>query len=266
MTPQARLRQLAWQFGPPLLTLVLVLSVWQGAISLGKVSAFVLPSPLKVLAALQDNLMPLVQAAWSTGVLALEGFLLSLVTGILLAFLMAQARFLERSLFPYAIFLQTVPIIAIAPLLIYWCGPTPKAIVLVSFIISLFPIVTNATTGLANPPREWLELLRLYHANWWAVLLKVRIPAAIPYIITGAKVSAGLSVVGAIVGEYFTGTAGRSHGLAYLILVNSENLRIPYLFATTIMAAVLGLLIFSSVSLVGNGILRLWHFRHVTPN
>ena len=245
---------------PPVIVFVLFVSVWQAGIFVAKVPEFLIPSPVRVADAFVEHRSELLTATWSTAKAALAGFCLSLVIGCASAFVMAQAKVLERSFYPYAIFLQTVPIIAIAPIIILWLGPGMPSIITVSFIISLFPIITNATTGLTNLPPGWLELMDVYEAGWWPRLMKLRIPAAIPHIVTGAKVSAGLSVVGAIVGEYFTSVSGKSYGIAYLVIINADNARTAYLFATTIMSAILGLLIFGAVTVVGNAILKLGHF------
>ena len=241
---------------PPVGVAIVLVLLWAAFVKVTGVREFILPGPGPVLAAGLEHWRPLLYASASTGMVALAGFVLSLIVGCLSAFVMAQARVLERCFYPYAIFLQTVPIIAIAPIIIIWFGPGLQSIICVSFIISLFPVITNTTTGLTNPPREYLELLRVYRADWWQTLTKVRIPAAIPCIITGAKVSAGLSVVGAIVGEYFTSMMNRDYGIAYLVVMNAENARTAYLFATTLMSALLGLVIFAGVSLIGNWILK----------
>lgn len=246
---------------PPMVVLAAAIAVWDLGVRVSHVQPFVLPGPLAVGQALVEHAGDLLKATRSTAACALAGFALSLVVGCVLAFIMAQARLLERSLYPYAIFLQTVPIIAIAPIIVLWFGYGRAAIIVVSFIISLFPIVTNATAGLTTPRLEWLELLRLYQASWWQVLWKVRLPGSVPHIITGAKISAGLSVVGAIVGEYFTSQSGADYGLAYWVLFYADHGPMANLMATTLMSALLGLVIFLGVSLVGSAILRFGHFQ-----
>ena len=133
--------------------------------------------------------------------------------------------------------------------------------IMISFVLALFPIITTTVNGIKSISQEHLELMQLYQASSWQVLTKVRLPSAVPYIITGARVSAGLSVVGAIVGEYFAGLAGRAQGLAYLIRSNEQNADFPYLFATTIACAFLGLIIFLCVGLIGDEIRKRGHFQ-----
>ena len=249
-----------WRIAAPLVILLLVVVGWYALISWRDIPAYLLPSPGEILEAFKDIRDPLIKATLVTARSSLYGFGLSLVFGCLIAFAMSQSKMVERGLYPYAIFLQTVPIIAIAPIIIIWLGPGLPSIVTVSFIISLFPIITSTATGLTRLPPEWQELFDVYQASWWQRLFKLRLPAAIPNIITGARTSAGLSVVGAIVGEYFTSVSGESYGIAYLVLTYSERLRTAELFATTIMSAILGLVIFGGVSVIGDFIMRRWHF------
>ena len=243
----------------PLMLLIVLMLIWQLATKLLPIDPVILPSPASILQSFRKHHSELLAASWHSGCLALAGFSLSLLVGMIIAFFMAQSKIIERSLYPYAIFLQTVPIIGIAPIIITWFGPGTKAVIVISFIISLFPVITNTTAGLLSPKREWLELLN--KASRWQMLLKIRIPAAIPYIVTGAKISAGLSVVGAIVGEYFTGLDGQQTGLAYLLLVTDFKADYPYLFATVISSAIMGLIIFIAVSLIGGVIVEKGHFQ-----
>jgi len=254
-------RRLVRQAVPPVIVLLLFLAGWDLGVRLSGVPEFLIPSPHAVARSFLANRDALLMASLSTGRAAAAGFLLSLAVGCLLAFLMAQARVLELSLYPYAIFLQTVPIIAIAPIIILWFGSGMRSIVVISFIISLFPIITNATHGLTALPPEWRELMAVYDASWWQRLVKLQLPAAVPSIVTGAKISAGLSVVGAIVGEYFTSMAGETYGIAYLVTYNADHAATAYLFATILTSALLGLLIFGTVTAVGGMILKLGNFR-----
>jgi NitT/TauT family transport system permease protein len=133
--------------------------------------------------------------------------------------------------------------------------------IVIAFVISLFPIVTSTVNGLTSVKKEYLEMLKLYGANRRQILLKVRFPSAVPYMVTGARVSAGLSVVGAIIGEYFAGLSGKARGLAYLIRLNEQNADFAYLFATTVAAAILGLVIFSITGILSKIIIKYGHFR-----
>lgn len=255
------LGRLAREVLPPVLVFWGVVGLWALAVRIWQPAVWILPGPGLVWERLVTQFPRLWAATLHTGQSAVAGFGLSLVVGTGLAFVMAQARVIERSLYPYAIFLQTVPIIAIAPIIVLWFDYGQRAIIVVAFIISLFPIITNTVVGLTTPRLEWLELMRVYRGNWWQILWKVRTPAAVPHMVTGARVSAGLSVVGAIVGEYFTALAGKTEGLAAIIAKADTNMDTAFLMATTLMSAQLGLFIFIIVGVTGDAVLRIGHFQ-----
>ena len=224
-----------------------------------KVSPFILPRPTVVLESFMENFNALAVAGWNSFIISICGFLLSLVVGIFIALIMAQSRLIERSLYPYALFLQCVPIVALAPVFIKWFGSGMPSMIVISFVISLFPIITATVNGLTSVKKEYLEMMKLYGADWKQILFKIRFPSAVPYMITGARVSAGLSVVGAIIGEFFTGKSD-AKGIAYLIRLNDEHMDTPYFFATTLAAAILGLVIFSLTGIISKIIIKTGHF------
>ena len=164
----------------------------------------------------------------------------------------------ERSFSPSAVFRQTVPIVAIAPLIVLWIGHGLAGVVAVSFIISLFPIIANTTAGLTSVEPELLELFALNEASRWQVLLKLRIPHAVPNMLTGARISCGLSVIGAIVGEFFAGYGTEDFGLGYLIILTNAQTKTPFLFATVLFSTGLGLAFFGAVSGLSRLVLRRW--------
>ncbi len=245
--------------GPPLALFILVLSVWEFAVVLGNIPAYLLPKPSAVFEAAVENRSALLTATGRTAAAAVCGFLLSLIAGTLTGCLFSQSKLIRRSLYPYAIFLQTVPMIAVAPLIIIWCGYGFPSVVVVSFIISLFPILANATAGLTVIDPELLELFRLYRATRWQTLTKLRLPHAVPYLVAGAKTSAGLSVIGAIVGEFFAGYGSQQFGLGYLVLHGKDQIKTAALFAAVGASTLLGILVFGCVSIVGSTILRRWY-------
>jgi NitT/TauT family transport system permease protein len=244
---------------PPLAVFLCFAALWQAAVTLFDIKPFLLPSPLMVFQAMVGNATSLLSAAFLTASAALSGFFLSLLVGLVIAFAFSQSRFIQRGCYPYAIFLQTVPIVAIAPLIIIWFGSGFRSVVLVSFIVSLFPIIANGTTGLVSVSRSLVELFDINNATRWQVLWKLRLPNAVPYLVTGAKTSSGLSVIGAIVGEFFAGYGMEKYGLGYLIYLTQGQLKTDYLFAAVIACTVLGLLIFGTSSLAGRLILSRWH-------
>lgn len=248
----------AWNIaGPPLVCFVIVVAVWQAIVWTFDIPRFQLPSPWHVARAAWLRRTDLAQATAMTGIAALAGFCVSLLVGCVVGVLFSQSRAVARGLYPYAIFLQTVPIVAIAPTIIAWCGTGMVSVIVVAFILGLFPIITNTYTGLMSIAPSYLELFELYNANRWQVLCKLRIPSALPHVVTGAKVSAGLSVIGAIVGEFFAG-ATSLYGLGYLIPQAIGSLKMDVGFAAVVCSSLLGLALFGGVSLVGNVLLQRW--------
>ncbi len=244
--------------GPPVMLLVVVVAAWHLAVAGWDIKPFLVPRPARVWHAAHENANALLMAAGLTASAALSGFACSLVLGTLIACVFSQSGVIRRSCYPYAIFLQTVPIIAIAPLIVVWFGAGFRSVVLVSFIISLFPIITNGTTGLLAIDPDLLDLFRLYRASRWQVLWKLRLPHAVPFLVTGARTSSGLSVVGAIVGEFFAGYQSERHGLGYVILQTSAQLNTAKLFAAVITSTLLGLAIFGLSTWVSTTILCRW--------
>jgi NitT/TauT family transport system permease protein len=247
------------QFVPPLLLFWLVLAAWHAAVVYWNIKPILLPGPLLVAQAVRDNFTKLLHAAAFTGLAAGCGFLASLIVGTLIAFVFSQSRWIRSSGYPYAIFLQTVPIIAIAPLIVRWCGRGFQSLVLTAFIISLFPMIANGTAGLLSIDHDLLDYFRLNNASRWKVLWKLRLPSAVPALCTGAKTACGLAVVGAIVGEFFAGYGVEWYGLGYLILFTNAQLRMAELFAAVLMSTLLGVGVFGAVSLTTTAILRRWY-------
>ncbi|MCH2209002.1 MAG: ABC transporter permease [Lentisphaerales bacterium] len=245
----------------PIFFLVAVIMGVEAATKVFAINPILLPPPSVVLKSGIDNFSELFSAGLNSFIIAISGFVLSLIFGTIIALIMAQSRVIENSLYPYALFLQCVPIVALAPIFILWFGYGAPAMIIISFVISLFPIITSTVNGLTSVKKEYLEMMKLYGANRQQILFKVRLPSAVPYMVTGARVSAGLSVVGAIIGEYFAGLSGKARGLAYLIRSNEQNADFPYLFATTVAAALLGGIIFLFTGIVCNFIIKKGHFQ-----
>lgn len=251
-------RRLVLRAGPPVLAFVLVCVVWQLAIVAWEVPAFSVPGPLDVARALGSGAGKLSRAAGITLLAAVSGFLLSLVTGTLVAFAFSQSRIVRSSFYPYAIFLQTVPIVAIAPLIVLWFGYGFRSVVIVAFIISLFPIITNGTAGMLAVDPDLNDLFRLHRASRLQTWLKLRLPSAVPYLLAGARTSSGLAVVGAIVGEFVAGHDGTSYGLGYLIQQGQAWSRTADMFAAIVPSTLLGLTIFGVVNVLSATILNRW--------
>lgn len=199
----------------------------------------------------------LLAALWLTFIVALIGLLIAMVIGIFFATLMSQAKWIENSFYPYAVFLQTVPVLALVPLIRLNFGFGLPARILVCVIISLFPIITNTLFGLKSAEASQHELFTLHHASRWTRLMKLQFPAAVPAMFTGFQISAGLSVIGAIVGGFFFQQGPRDLGAR--ILLYTQRLRPPELIAAVILSALLGMVFFWFFGWAGNRLTRSWY-------
>jgi NitT/TauT family transport system permease protein len=240
---------------PPVVTLAVVLAVWDLSVRLGFVAAFLLPPPAAVAESLADDWPELSRAATNTAAAALGGFAMSAVVGVAVAVLLSSSVWARRALYPYTVFFQTVPIVAIAPLLVIWAGyglPTARWS---AFIVSVFPVIANALAGLTSTDPALRDLFKLYGAGPVALLLKLRLPAALPNVLTGLRVAGGLSVIGAIVGEFI----GGSGSLGDVIVAALPQQRNAKVFAAVLLASLLGLALFGLTSLASRLALRNWH-------
>jgi len=187
-------------------------------------------------------------------------FVAAAVSGLLISMVFTQSKWIERSLFPYAVILQTTPVVAIAPLIIIWLkNNTFAALVVCAWIVAFFPIVSNTTLGLNSVDRNLINLFQLYKASRWQTLLYLRLPSAMPYFLGGLRISGGLALIGAVVAEFVAGTGGAKSGIAYQILISSYNLQIPRMFAALILTTGLGVLIFVGLTALSDLLLRKWH-------
>ena len=185
---------------PPILVLIIFLLVWSIAAHIYDL-AFLLPGPMLVAEAFVKDFDMVIGGLWITFQEALYGYLLAIGIGIISAAIMSQSKILERSFYPYAILLQTLPAVAVAPLIVLWFGFEMKSVVIISLIISLFPIINNTILGLKSTSINLVELFQIHNKSRFVNFFKLRLPAATPHIIAGLRISAGLSVIGAIVGE-----------------------------------------------------------------
>jgi NitT/TauT family transport system permease protein len=231
--------------GPPLATAVVVVLVWHAAV-VATGTPYLLPAPDVVARGAWAHGGDLAAATLRTATAAVVALAGSIVAGLAVAFVFSQSRTIARSLYPYAIFLQTVPIVAIAPLVIIWSGPGFRSVALIAFLVSVFPIITSATAGLTSIEGELHELFRICRATRWQTFWKLRLPHALPDLVTGAQVAGGLAVIGAIMGEVFAGYGAEARGLGYLVTATASQLKTAYLFAAVIACTLLGLVVFGN--------------------
>jgi NitT/TauT family transport system permease protein len=244
---------------PPLVVLAIFLLVWQGLIVIFRIGPYILPGPVDTITGGWEARDDLGTALLVTVEDSLLGLGLSIALGMLIALLIARFKTLERGLLPYAVVLQTIPIIGIAPLIILWIGTGDMAIALIALIIGIFPIISSASLGLISTDHNLLNMATIYNASGWQQLIKLRLPYAVPFILAGVRISSGLAVIGAIVGEFFAGTGGAGGGLGDLIQIAYRNLLTEELFAAILLSSLLGIAIFTVVNGVSYLWLRNWH-------
>ncbi|GIO15893.1 ABC transporter permease [Cohnella xylanilytica] len=244
---------------PPLLVLVTVVGLWELLVSLTGTPKYLLPRPSDIWQAALAKRGALLESVGTTIVESLFGFAISLALGISLAMLLACSKWVERSVYPYAIVLQTVPIVAVAPIIVIWFGAGMNAIVAISFLLSFFPIFSNTLIGLNSTDKNLENLFFLYNASKLQTLFQLRLPAALPYILGGLKISCSMSIMGAIVGEYIAGIGGGKGGLGYSITVAASRLETSYLFACGLSSSLLGIGFFLAINAASNRLLRSWH-------
>jgi NitT/TauT family transport system permease protein len=252
-------RRAAELVGPPIAALVLFLGAWEGAVRALGLPPFLLPAPSAIGAAVLANAELLGRGLLTTGATAVAGFLLSAILGNAIAYGLGSFRVLERALYPYTLFLQTVPIVTIAPLLVLWFGAGATAVAVAAFIVSVFPVITGTLSGIRAVDPNLRDLFRLYGAGRLAVLTKLEIPAALPQSVTGLRVASGLAVIGTIVGEFVAGFADEAPGLGIVVLTAYRQLKTDLLFGAVLGSSVLGLGLFAAVQALGHALLRRWH-------
>jgi NitT/TauT family transport system permease protein len=244
----------------------MLLVVWQLVIWIFGVQPFMLPSPWAVAKALVARFPSVLSALAITTAESFAGLVGSVLVGLLLALTFAQWRWVRRTLYPYTVFLQTVPIVAIAPLILMWIGGGDKAVAFVAFIISLAPIIANTTQGLISVDENLVHLFLMHNASRSQLLFKLRLPHAIPSLFVGIRIASGIAVIGAITGELYAGssTVGGG-GLGYAILYASSQLQTDYLFSLVGAAIMLGLAFYFLVAILEWRFLHRWHESARTP-
>jgi NitT/TauT family transport system permease protein len=240
--------------------LACLLASWQAVIWFNHLPAYILPGPLTVALTVRDRYPSLLESLRITAEEAAGGLLASIVVGVAVAMVFAQWRWLRQTLYPYTILLQTVPIVAIAPLIINWAGAGIFPVMILTFIICLAPIIANTTQGLVSVDENLIHLFLMYKASRAQILFKLRLPNALPNLFTGIRISAGISVIGGITGELFAGsTRVGEGGLGYAIIYASNQMETGYLFALVLAATVLGFAFFFVVMFLEWLALHNWH-------
>jgi NitT/TauT family transport system permease protein len=249
-------------WGPPFVVFLLMIGLWYGVsyLLLSPQRRFLVPPPHDVFQVSfldKANLQELLSALWLSTKVAFIGLGIAIIVGMVSAVAMSQARWIERSLYPYAVMTETVPILALVPLFGFWFGFGLSSRVLVCVLFSLFPIIANTLFGLQSVTQEHQDLFKLHGANRFTRLWKLQFPAALPSIFTGLRISAGLCVIGSIVGDEFFKQG--DPGIGILIDLYRARLQSEQMVGAIILASLLGIVVFWFFGFLGRRVVGSWH-------
>ena len=227
----------------PLLGVAAMLVLWQLYVSAFGVNRIVLPGPVDIARAAVANWAILMRETWPTFFESVLGFALAVAIGIPVAVCVASSRVLNLTLYPILIATQSVPKVAVAPIILVWFGLGLQSKLVIAFLVAFFPIVVDTATGMRATPAGLIELARSLRATWLQIFMKVQFPAALPSIFAGAKVAVTLAVIGAVIGEF----VGSLNGLGNLLLTANSQLDSPLAWAALVWLSVLGIVLFGAV-------------------
>lgn len=245
---------------PPVLVGVATLAAWEWAVRAWQVPPYIVPAPTAVMESFLANWQSLLLSLWFTAKITVAAFLLAVLGGVALGVVFTLSRGVERTLWPYAVALQVTPVVSIAPLVIIWVGYERLwlALLILSWLVAFFPMLANTVLGLRSADRGLINLMRLYKTSRWQVLWHVRLPAALPYMLAGVRISSGLALIGAVVAEFVAGS-GSATGIAWRIVESGNMLDIPRTFACIFLLCGFGLLIWQAASRLQWALLHRWH-------
>lgn len=239
---------------PPAVLVAAFLSIWQAATLVLEVPHWLLPSPVDIAGALISSSDLLARHGWVTLQEVLIGFSLAFTVGVALAVAIAYSRTVERAVYPFVVASQTVPVIAIAPILLIWFGYGLLPKVIVVGLICFFPIVVNMVDGLRAVDPDLVNLMRSMGASRWQVFAKARIPTSLPFLFSGTRVAIAVSVIGAVIGEW----VGASAGLGYFMIRSASQFQTARVFAAVVVLSIMGVALFVAVGLSERYLLP-WH-------
>ena len=229
----------------PALIIAVVLAVWEAAGRLKILPDFVLPAPSQIWTTFQANGNLFKKHVPATAFEALLGFGIGNFAGVALAVAFVHSPAVERSVYPMAVAMRSIPFVASTPILVIWLGNGLAPKIVITSLVSFFPTLVNAVRGLRNLDPEAVELMHTLNATWWQVLWKLRWPSSIPFLFSALKISAAGTVIGAIVAEWI----GSDVGLGYLVLISTDEFKISLLWATIAVSSAMALLLFGLVIL-----------------
>ncbi len=242
----------------PLLVFLLTLGVWEAIVDYKNIPPYILPAPSVIAAKLVEDRALLFSSLLVTLGVTLKALVIATISAVALALLLAQSKWLERALLPFAIILQVTPIIAIAPLLLIYLSPG-TAVLVCAFLVAFFPILSNTALGLASVDHGLQDVFDLYQATGWQKFLYLRLPSALPQFLAGLRIGGGLALIGAIVAELAAGASGQGTGLAFRIVEAGFRLDIPRMFAALALISLSGLAIYGALAWLSHLLLHHWH-------
>lgn len=238
---------------------VLLLALWEVAVRLGDVPLYILPGPLDVLGALAANAGGLLRALSVTLAVTIAALVLAALTGAGIAVVLAQSPLAERTLFPYAVFLQVTPIVTVAPFIIIWVDNIFVVLLILAWMAAVFPIISNTLLGLKSADANLKDLFRLYGASRMQTLRHLLAPGALPYFLGGLRISGGLALIGTVVAEMVAGTSGTGSGLASRLLEASYRLELSIALACFVLLSASGFVLYAVLDALSRRALRHWH-------
>ena len=253
-TGSERLSTILWILLPPLLTFALVAVVWEWAVHIFETPAYILPAPSRIWDSLLKDQGSILGHSGITLFEAVSGFIIGSILGALLGIFFAYSRLFAQSLLPYVIAANTIPVVAIAPIIIIWFGHGIPSKIAVTAFLSFFPLALNMMKGLRSYDHTIMDVFHVAAASKWQRFVKMRLPASLPYVFVGLKLNVTFAVIGAIIAEFVQA----DRGLGFVIMTAYRTLNMPRLWSAMLVSAATGILFFALVALAERWIIP-WH-------
>jgi len=241
----------------PAMGILLVIALWQLYVVQFDVSTVVLPRPSLVLTSIINNHSLLLSEGWVTFKECLYGFALAMALGIPIAVALTSSKIMSLTFYPLLIGTQSIPKVAVAPIILVWFGTGLESKLAVAFLVAFFPVVIDTAAGLQSTPPDLVDLARSLRASRFQIFTKIQFPAALPFVFSGAKVAVTLAVIGGVIGEF----VGSTEGLGNLLMVANSQINSPLAWASLVALSILGILLFAAVVLAER-IFMPWAERH----
>jgi NitT/TauT family transport system permease protein len=242
----------------PVITVAIALLAWWFVKWYFDFKDFVLPSPVGVLDAFFADPWPFMRGCWESAMSASAGFVIAMIAGVTLGSVISLSRTVERCVYPLTLLFQMVPLIAIAPLLVLWFGFGRPSIIASAALVAVFPVIASTVAGLRARDATLFELFSVLGANRFQLWWKLALPSAVPSIVTGLRIAAGLATIGTICGEFIAGIGGENAPLGVMITTALRNFQTDRVFVSVLLAALVGFAVFGAVSLMSRLLLARW--------